>query len=137
MSRMDTLLSVEAMMIVFAEDEGPNSLLRSTSIVRMFPSTVISTFFMRFSLRSASTGYFGHTTLIMPRASSAGKNHGTSVRPRRLRSSMIENGAQARTRIRPWTQPGPGRAGAVAVRPPSTSSSQQPSFLGSPSPPMG
>ena len=34
-----------AMMIVLPEDEGPNSLLRSTLIVRMLPSTVMSTFF--------------------------------------------------------------------------------------------
>ena len=41
----DTFPSVLAMMIVLPEDEGPNSLLRSTLIVRMFPSTVMSTFF--------------------------------------------------------------------------------------------
>ncbi|CUQ68291.1 protein of unknown function [Candidatus Nitrospira inopinata] len=41
-----TLPSVEAMMIVLPEAEGPNSLERSTLIVRMVPSTVISTFFM-------------------------------------------------------------------------------------------
>jgi hypothetical protein len=33
-------------MIVFPEEDGPNSLERSTLIVRIFPSTVISTFFM-------------------------------------------------------------------------------------------
>ena len=38
--------SVEAMMMVFPEAEGPNSLDRSTLIVNMVPSTVISTFFM-------------------------------------------------------------------------------------------
>ena len=41
-----TLPSVEAMMIVFPEAEGPNSLDRSTLIVNRVPSTVISTFFM-------------------------------------------------------------------------------------------
>jgi hypothetical protein len=34
------------MMIVLPEEDGPNSLERSTLIVRIFPSTVISTFFM-------------------------------------------------------------------------------------------
>jgi hypothetical protein len=33
-------------MIVFPEEDGPNSLERSTLIVSIFPSTVISTFFM-------------------------------------------------------------------------------------------
>ena len=41
----DTLPSVLAMMIVLPEAEGPNSLLRSTLIVRMFPSTFLSAFF--------------------------------------------------------------------------------------------
>jgi hypothetical protein len=43
---MVTFPSVEAMMIVFPEAEGPNSLDRSTLIVNVVPSTVISTFFM-------------------------------------------------------------------------------------------
>ena len=43
---MLTFPSVEAMMVVFPEEDGPNSLERSTLIVRIFPSTVISTFFM-------------------------------------------------------------------------------------------
>ena len=33
------------MMIVFPEEDGPNSLERSTLTVRTFPSTLISTFF--------------------------------------------------------------------------------------------
>ena len=41
-----TFPSVEAMMVVFPEAEGPNSLDRSTLIVNVVPSTVISTFFM-------------------------------------------------------------------------------------------
>src|SRR5271157_3715334 len=41
----DTFPSVLAMMIVLPEADGPNSLLRSTLIVRMFPSTFMSTFF--------------------------------------------------------------------------------------------
>ena len=44
-SATETFPSVLAMMIVLPEDDGPNSLLRSTLIVRMFPSTVMSTFF--------------------------------------------------------------------------------------------
>jgi hypothetical protein len=44
-----TLPSVDAMMIVFPEDEGPNSFERSTLIVNKVPSTVISTFFMTVS----------------------------------------------------------------------------------------
>jgi hypothetical protein len=43
---MVTFPSVEAMMIVFPEAEGPNSLDRSILIVNVVPSTVISTFFM-------------------------------------------------------------------------------------------
>ena len=43
---MVTFPSVEAMMIVFPDAEGPNSLDRSTLIVNIVPSTVISTFFM-------------------------------------------------------------------------------------------
>jgi hypothetical protein len=43
---MVTFPSVEAMMIVFPEAEGPNSLDRSTLIVNIVPSTIISTFFM-------------------------------------------------------------------------------------------
>jgi hypothetical protein len=43
---MLTFPSVEAMMIVFPEEDGPNSLERSILIVRIFPSTVISTFFI-------------------------------------------------------------------------------------------
>jgi hypothetical protein len=34
------------MMVVFPEAEGPNSLDRSTLMVNMVPSTIISTFFM-------------------------------------------------------------------------------------------
>jgi len=34
------------MMIVFLDAEGPNSFDRSTLMVRTFPSTVISTFFI-------------------------------------------------------------------------------------------
>jgi len=40
------LPSVEAMMVVLPEADGPNSFVRSTLIVRMFPATVISTFFI-------------------------------------------------------------------------------------------
>jgi len=40
------LPSVEAMMVVLPEADGPNSFVRSTLIVRMFPDTVISTFFI-------------------------------------------------------------------------------------------
>jgi len=43
---MVTFPSVEAMIVVFPEAEGPNSLDRSTLIVNVVPSTVISTFFM-------------------------------------------------------------------------------------------
>mgnify|MGYP001611776237 CR=1 FL=1 len=43
---MVTFPSVEAIMIVFPDAEGPNSLDRSTLIVNIVPSTVISTFFM-------------------------------------------------------------------------------------------
>src|SRR5712691_10356048 len=43
------LPSVEATMIVFPDADGPNSLVRSTVIVRMFPATVICTFFMSLS----------------------------------------------------------------------------------------
>lgn len=43
---MVTFPSVEAIMIVFPEADGPNSLARSTLIVSKVPSTVISTFFM-------------------------------------------------------------------------------------------
>src|SRR5437870_9490749 len=46
---MDTLRSVEAMMMVLPEEDGPNSFVRSTLIVRMFPSTAIWTFFIRVS----------------------------------------------------------------------------------------
>ena len=45
-SGMVTFPSVEAMMIVFPEADGPNSLDRSTLMVNKVPSTVISTFFM-------------------------------------------------------------------------------------------
>src|SRR6476620_7296420 len=44
-----TFPSVDATMIVFPDAEGPNSLERSTLIVSMVPSTVISTFFMMVS----------------------------------------------------------------------------------------
>jgi hypothetical protein len=53
---MLTFPSVEAMMIVFPEEDGPNSLERSTLIVRIFPSTVISTFFM---VPSPLSSFFG------------------------------------------------------------------------------
>jgi hypothetical protein len=43
---MATLPSVVAMMMVFPDDDGPNYLDRSTFMVRMLPSTFISTFFM-------------------------------------------------------------------------------------------
>lgn len=43
---MVTFPSVEAMMIVFPDAEGPNSLDISILIVNIVPSTVISTFFM-------------------------------------------------------------------------------------------
>ena len=45
---MVTLPSVEAMIIVFPEADGPNSFERSTLMVNRVPSTVISTFFMLF-----------------------------------------------------------------------------------------
>ena len=51
-----TFPSVEAMMIVLPEEDGPNSLERSTLIVRMVPSTVISTFFM---VTSPLSPFFG------------------------------------------------------------------------------
>src|SRR6476660_7902056 len=44
-----TFPSVEAMMMVFPDAEGPNSFERSTLIVSVVPSTVISTFFMMVS----------------------------------------------------------------------------------------
>jgi len=40
------LPSVDAMMMVLPDADGPNSFDRSTLIVRMFPATVISTFFI-------------------------------------------------------------------------------------------
>ena len=43
---MVTFPSVEAMMIVLPVEEGPNSFERSTLIVNIDPSTLISTFFM-------------------------------------------------------------------------------------------
>jgi hypothetical protein len=43
---MLTFPSVEAMMIVLPEEDGPNSFERSTLTVRIVPSTLISTFFM-------------------------------------------------------------------------------------------
>jgi hypothetical protein len=46
-----TFPSVDAMMVVFPEAEGPNSLDRSTLIVNVVPSTVISTFFMMVASR--------------------------------------------------------------------------------------
>src|SRR6476646_8090743 len=52
-----TFPSVEAMMIVFPDAEGPNSLLRSTLIVSMVPSTVISTFFTMVSSRDARSQF--------------------------------------------------------------------------------
>src|SRR6476646_11774914 len=44
-----TFPSVEAMMMVFPDAEGPNSFERSTLIVSVVPSTVMSTFFMMVS----------------------------------------------------------------------------------------
>src|SRR5437667_193370 len=46
-SGTETLPSVEAMMMVLPEEDGTNSFDKSTLIVRMFPSTVICTFFIR------------------------------------------------------------------------------------------
>src|SRR6266508_908841 len=46
---MDTFPSVDAMMVVLPEEDGPNSFDKSTRMMRMFPSTFISTFFMRAS----------------------------------------------------------------------------------------
>src|SRR5659263_568205 len=43
---MDWLPSLEAMMIVFPDVDGPKSFVRSTFIVKMFSSIVISTFFI-------------------------------------------------------------------------------------------
>jgi len=40
------LPSVDATMMVLPDADGPNSFDRSTLIVRMFPATVISTFFI-------------------------------------------------------------------------------------------
>ena len=45
-----TFPSVEAMMMVFPEADGPNSFERSTLIVNIVPSTFISTFFIIHSL---------------------------------------------------------------------------------------
>lgn len=42
-----TLPSVLAMIVVLPEDDGPNSFVRSTRIVRTVPSTRMSTFFTR------------------------------------------------------------------------------------------
>ena len=50
LSATETFPSVLAMMIVLPEVDGPNSLVKSTLIVRMFPSTDMSTFFKRPSL---------------------------------------------------------------------------------------
>lgn len=44
-----TFPSVEAIMMVFPEADGPNSLDKSTLIVSIVPSTVISTFFIMLS----------------------------------------------------------------------------------------
>ena len=49
-SATETFPSVLAMMIVLPEVDGPNSLVKSTLIVRIFPSTDMSTFFKRPSL---------------------------------------------------------------------------------------
>src|SRR5437867_9701952 len=46
-SGTETLPSVEAMVMVLPEEDGTNSFDKSTLIVRMFPSTVICTFFIR------------------------------------------------------------------------------------------
>jgi len=43
---MATFPSVDAMIMVFPYDDGPNSFVRSTIMVRMLPSTFISAFFM-------------------------------------------------------------------------------------------
>lgn len=55
--------SVEAMMMVLPEDDGPNSLVRSTLMVRMLPSTLISTFFM-LVLLLLSTGLYPSVHLL-------------------------------------------------------------------------
>ena len=60
-SGTDMLPSVEAMMIVLPEDEGPNSFVKSTLIVRMLPSILSSTFFILISFR-----------LIVPKMAVAG-----------------------------------------------------------------
>jgi hypothetical protein len=52
---MTTLPSVEAIIMVFPEEEGPNSFDRSTLIVRIFPSTDISTFFINYLLIERSS----------------------------------------------------------------------------------
>src|SRR5207249_12158713 len=46
-SGTETLPSVEAMMMVLPEEDGTTSFDKSTLIVRMFPSPVICTFFIR------------------------------------------------------------------------------------------
>jgi hypothetical protein len=43
---METLPAVDAMIMVFPDDDGPNSLVRSTLMVRIVPSVDISTFFI-------------------------------------------------------------------------------------------
>ncbi len=50
-SRFGTVMlpSVEAMIMVFPEAEGPNSLERSILMVNNAPSTVMSTFFILFA----------------------------------------------------------------------------------------
>jgi hypothetical protein len=41
------------MMMVLPDDDGPNSFVRSTVMVRIFPAMDISTFFMGHLLRTA------------------------------------------------------------------------------------
>src|SRR5919201_982027 len=48
-SGIDTLPSVDAMIVVLPDADGPTSFDKSTRMVRMLPSTFISTFFMQVS----------------------------------------------------------------------------------------
>jgi hypothetical protein len=54
---MVTFPSVEAMMIVFPDADGPNSFERSTLIVSIVPSTVISTFFIMVAFQCADDAW--------------------------------------------------------------------------------
>src|SRR6476620_6355485 len=66
-----TFPSVDAMMIVFPEEEGPNSFERSTLIVSMVPSTVISTFFMMVSSSRLAMNCYAHSHLASSRTAAA------------------------------------------------------------------